>query len=52
MPKSGIKPRRCGTCKSFPGNGKKCSKNTRHNMLVYANDYGKGHCGNYHEKED
>ncbi|MCK5605868.1 hypothetical protein KAR91_28485 [Candidatus Pacearchaeota archaeon] len=44
------KPGRCGTCVNFPGNGMKCSKNTRPKMNnVFANDYGKGHCENYGE---
>lgn len=48
-----MKPGRCGTCKTFPGNKKRCPQNTRAKMTnVYANDYGKGHCLNYHEKED
>lgn len=43
---------RCGTCEHFPGNGKKCSKNTRKpNWNRYANDYGKGACDGYTEAE-
>ena len=50
MKKSGIKSGRCGRCKCFPGNGKKCSENTRPKMTkVYANDYGKDYCDNYKE---
>lgn len=45
-------PLRCGTCKFFPGNGVKCKSNTREDMkVVYANDYGKGPCGNYEKEE-
>ena len=41
-------PNRCGTCKHFPGNDFKCKDNSRVKMkVVYANDYGKGHCDNY-----
>jgi hypothetical protein len=55
----GILPGRCGTCKKFPGNNKKCScyvyrgsdgiMKVSRDRFTYANDYGKGTCLNYEE---
>jgi hypothetical protein len=57
--KRGTLPERCGNCKTFPGNNKKCSYYVHRGSdgimkvaverIVYANDYGKGRCLNYKE---